>query len=274
MTQSFSAGPPSKIALITGATKGIGHHLAVGFARRGIQVALVARTESALSEVVDDIRAAGGTATFVSCDVTDYAQVSAAVNDVQRQLGSVDVLVNNAGVIDDEVPVWQADPADFAHVMNVNTVGAFNVTHALLQSMIERRSGRIINMSSGAALKNSATYPGYFASKTALYRLGSSLADAAREHSIAVFEMSPGVVDTEMTRSMPVHKDRREWTDPADVVSLAAALADGKLDAWSGRFVRAGVDTVEALQRRAAVGDLDDARQLVLQPYGVDDPIQ
>ena len=113
----------------------------------------------------------------------------------------------------------------------------------------------------------------YHVAKTALARLTGSVAASGAGRGVYAFDLMPGVIRTDMTESMRAHDDRTEWTDPADVAALALALADGRLDAWSGRFVRAGVDTVESLQAAAARGLPADARRLILAPYGPDDPL-
>ena len=133
--------------------------------------------------------------------------------------------------------------------------------------------GRVINLNSGAGTAERAELSAYTASKSALARITGSTHLAGWVLGIRAFDLSPGVVRTRMTLSMDLHRDRTQWTEPADVANLALALASGDLDAWSGRFVRAGVDTPASLRERAALGLDDAARTLRLRPWGSSDPL-
>ncbi|HEX5335602.1 MAG TPA: SDR family NAD(P)-dependent oxidoreductase, partial [Propionicimonas sp.] len=113
----------------------------------------------------------------------------------------------------------------------------------------------------------------YCASKSALARITGGTHLAGWAHGIRAFDLAPGVVRTEMTRSMDLHRGRTQWTDPTDVTDLVLALASGELDAWSGRFVKAGADTPATLHERARLGMDDDARTLRLRSWGPTDPL-
>jgi NAD(P)-dependent dehydrogenase (short-subunit alcohol dehydrogenase family) len=251
--------PKARVALITGASRGIGAHLAAAFAAAGHTVAASSRTG----------RGAGVSAV----DVTDESQVSAYVAAVMARHGRIDVLVNNAGLIDDEVPLWDSDPAQWRRVLEVNVVGPYLMARAVIPHMIAAGAGRVVNLNSGAGTRAAATTTSYHASKTALARLTGGIHLAGWEHGIRAFDLAPGVVRTDMTTSMPAHRTRREWTDPAAVGELAVALAEGRLDAWSGRLVRAGLDTVDSLRSRAGQGLADTARTVGLIGWGAGDPL-
>ncbi|NYD20982.1 SDR family NAD(P)-dependent oxidoreductase [Kineococcus aurantiacus] len=260
-------------ALVTGASQGIGRAVALGLARAGFTVAVVARGARLLDDLVDEITGEGGRAVATAFDVTDYAAVAAGVHALELELGGLDLLVQAAGRIEDrEVPPWEADPAQVKAVLDTNVLGAFHVARAVLPGMVARGSGRVVDLSSGSASKDSGRYAAYGASKAALFRLGGAIAAAGAEHGLSAFELSPGVVRTAMSTSMSQHADRTEWTDPEAVVEMVLAIASGRLDAWSGRFLRVGVDTPEAL---LAVQDRLDpaARRLVVAPYGPEDPL-
>ncbi|KRE53722.1 3-oxoacyl-ACP reductase [Phycicoccus sp. Soil748] len=250
----MSAGPAEArpVAVVTGASRGIGRHLADAFEQAGY---VVERGSSAVA------------------DVTDRAAVDRWVADVVDRRGRVDVLVNNAGVIDTEVPIHEADPDEWWRTMEVNVLGPFLVTRAVLPHMLAAGSGRVLNLNSGAGVRPGAVASAYNASKTALARVTGSTQLAGEGRGVLAFDLAPGVVRTDMTEAMTAHEDRTEWTDPGEVTALALALASGELDVWAGRMVRAGVDTPASLHDRAA-GGLDDVdRTITLMPWGDDDPL-
>jgi len=254
--------PAARTALVTGASRGIGRALAVGLAAAGLDVAVLARDERLLEETAEEVRAAGARALVLAADVTDGSAVRAAVEQVEDRLGPVDLLVNNAGVIDAEVPLWESDPERWWAVVETNVRGPFLLSHAVVPRMLARGGGRVVDLNSGAGTRDSARSTAYYVSKTALFRIGGALHEAGYDRGLRSFEVAPGVVRTDMTLSMPVHQDRTEWTDPADVVALVAAIARGELDALSGRYLRAGADTPESLRALAARGLAPDSRRL------------
>ncbi len=137
--------------------------------------------------------------------------------------------------------------------------------------MLEAGGGRVVNLSSGAGADDRPVYSAYCAAKAGLFRLTGNLHLAGHDRGLRAFDVSPGVVRTDMTGSMAMHDDRTDWTPVAAVVDLVVAVARGELDAWSGRYLRAGVDTPASLA--AAADDLDDrARRLRVVPTGPDDP--
>jgi len=260
-------------ALVTGASQGIGRAVALGLARAGFTIAAVARNARALDELVEEITSDGGRAVATAFDVTDYSAVAAGIHALEAELGGFDLLVQAAGRIESqEVPPWEADPAQVKAVLDANVLGPFHVARAVLPGMVDRGAGRVVDLSSGSAYKDSGKYAAYGASKAALFRLGGAIAAAGAEHGITAFELSPGVVRTAMSTSMSQHADRTEWTDPEAVVEMVRSIACGELDGWSGRFLRVGADTPGSLL--AAESRLTaSARRLVVTPYGEDDPI-
>lgn len=259
--------PEPRVAIVTGAGRGIGAHLAAAFAGEGYVVAGCSRTGRVGGFAAD----AGVPMTAV--ELTDDAAVRGFVADVLDRHGRVDVLVNNAGVIDREVSLVDSDPTDWWRCVEVNVRGPYLMTRAVLPGMLAAASGRVINLNSGAGTRPAVVSSAYHVGKTALARLTGSTHESGRGRGVFAFDLMPGVVRTDMTAGMGAHDNRTEWTDPEDVSALAMALADGRLDAWSGRFVRAGVDTVEALSAAAAAGMPGDARTLALTAYGLQDPV-
>lgn len=270
--------PPARTALITGASRGIGRAVALGLARAGLDVALVARDAARLAEVAREVRDLGRTALELPADVADAAAVAMAVRVAEGSpadggLGSVDLLVNSAGRIDAEVPLWEADPDEWWSVLETNVRGPFLLARHVVPGMLARCGGRVVDLNSGAGSHDNAEATAYNASKTALMRLGAGLHAAGHDRGLRVLEVAPGVVRTDMTGSMRAHEGRTEWTPVERTVDLVTAFARGDLDACSGWFVRASHDTPESLVRLARAATAPAARRLRVQPAADDDPL-
>jgi NAD(P)-dependent dehydrogenase (short-subunit alcohol dehydrogenase family) len=260
------------VALVTGASTGIGRHLAEGLARRGMTVAGLARNADRLTTAMEQVAAETGARTLaVAADVTDRAAVDAAVAQVEAELGRIDLLVNNAGLMDAaEVPVWQTDPEDWWRVVSSHVLGGFLLVHAVVPGMVARGSGRVISLGSGMSTRAHPLHSAYSVGKTALMRLTEALVAGLDGTGVHAFDLAPGVVRTEMSTSMSMHDGREDWTEPETVVDLVAAIAAGELDQWSGRFVRADVDDLDTLRGTTPP---EPGRKLRLWPYGDGDPL-
>lgn len=265
------------IALVTGANRGIGRHIALGVAARGDKVGLLGRDAAALDDVARQCREAGGDAHPVVADVVDPQAVVRAVREVAQHFGTIDLLVNNAAIIESVEAPFDEVPVDESwRVIEVGVRGAMNVTHAALPVMLDAGGGRIVNINSGAAYKAGSAdtvYTAYGMSKAALALFTRRLDHTYRDRGVRAFDVAPGVVRTDMTGSMPIHNQRTEWTAPSAVVDLVAEIADGRLDELSGRFFRAGADTVDGLLARSDAIRERDARVLRLLPVDDDDPL-
>ncbi len=147
--------------------------------------------------------------------VTDRAAVTAWVDGVVVRRGRVDLLVNSAGVVDAGVDLLDSDPDDWWRTMEVNVLGAYLVTWVVGRHMREAGGGRIVNLNSGAGTRPGSVSSACHASKTALARITGSTDLAGAAHGIRALDLSPGVVRTDMTTSMPGHRDRTEWTPPS-----------------------------------------------------------
>ena len=262
-----------RVAVVTGASRGIGAAIAGALADDGYAVCLLARDGSAAALLADEIGNSGGRAMAMSVDVTNELVVGEAVGAVLSSWGRIDVLVNSAGSIEAELPLWEADVDQWWSVITTNVRGPFLMTRAVVPHMIAAGGGRVINLNSGAGMAERGDLSAYCASKSALSRITGATHLAGWPQGVRAFDLAPGTVRTDMTESMQLHKDRTEWTDPRDVTNLVLALASGELDAWSGRFVRAAVDTRESLTERARQGLDDDVRRLRLRPWGSSDPL-
>ena len=262
----------SGVALITGASSGIGLHLAHGLAERGMAVAGLARSADKLTEAMASVAEATDARTLaVGCDVTDRASVDAAVARVTEELGNVDLLVNNAGLLDAaEVPLWEADPDQWWDVVASHIRGSFLLCRAVVPWMLLRNRGRIVNIASGQSVRVNPVYSAYGVAKTGLVRITEALHAALEGSDVKAFDLAPGVVDTPMTRAMSIWEGKTDWTPPEDVVAFVAAIAAGELDQWSGRLLRVGADDPAAVRE---IQPQDDARRIRLRPYGPDDPL-
>ena len=247
-----------QVVLVTGGGRGIGRAIAVELAEAGARVAVSARTRT---QVEDAAREVEGLA--IEADVSDRAAVDAMVAQVERELGPLDALVNNAGIAGWEPSAWEVDPADWWYVFEVNVRGAYLCSRAVLPGMLERGHGRIVNTGSGAGYLPGSRSTAYSASKAALYRFGETLATQLEPHGIPVFTISPGLVRSEMTED--VFPDDAPWTPPELAPRLVRVLLSGRADALSGRYLHAEHDDIEDLIRRAAEIRDDDLNAIRLR---------
>ncbi|WP_433795348.1 3-oxoacyl-ACP reductase FabG [Actinoplanes sp. CA-252034] len=208
----------SRVAIVTGAARGIGAATAIQFAREGASVAVLDLDEPACAEVVDRIKASGGTAVAFGCDVSDEAQVDAVINKVAGELGGVDVLVNNAGVLRDNL-LHKMSASDWDIVMNVHLRGAFLCSRAAQRHMVAKRSGKIVNTSSVSALGNRGQ-ANYSAAKAGIQGLTRTLAMELGPFNINVNAVAPGFIVTEMTDATAA----RVGVSAADMRAKAAEI--------------------------------------------------
>jgi NAD(P)-dependent dehydrogenase (short-subunit alcohol dehydrogenase family) len=186
-----------KIALVTGASRGLGEGAARALAKNGVAVMLLARDGDLASRVAREIAAAGGKAEALACDVSDYKAVERAVADTIRRLGGLDILVNNAGIIEPIAEVATSDPTVWARNIEINLVGAYNVIRAVLGGMLQKAGGTLINISSGAAHRPLEGWSAYCAGKAGLAMLTRSIA-LETAGKVRIFGFSPGTIDTDM----------------------------------------------------------------------------
>ena len=186
-----------RVAIVTGAARGIGAATAVRLAAEGRAVAVLDLDEAACKETVDTIKAAGGKAIAVGCDVSDSAQAEAAVARVAEELGAPTVLVNNAGVLRDNL-LFKMSDADWDTVMNVHLKGAFVMSRAVQKHMVDAGFGRVVNLSSSSALGNRGQV-NYSAAKAGLQGFTKTLAKELGKFGITANAVAPGFIVTDMT---------------------------------------------------------------------------
>lgn len=229
---------------MTGGGRGIGADVARELAAAGARVAVAARTREQVEAVAAEI---GGLALEV--DVADEPSVNEMFARVESEVGPIDLLVANAGIAGWEERAWEVDPREWWRVLEVNVLGVYLCCRAVIPGMIERGRGRIVITGSGAAYLPGSRSSAYAASKAAVWRFGETLARQLEEHGIPVFVISPGLVRTEMT--VDDFPEDAPWTPPELAPRLVRALASGRLDALSGRYIHAEHDDPDDLAARA-----------------------
>jgi len=203
-TEELSA----KVALITGASSGIGKATALLFAERGIKVALVARRQKKLEALKKQIDRIGGTAEFLVADVADESGAVAAAEWAQRTFDSVDILVNNAGIVRPGT-VESQDSQEWRDTFNINLLAPMYMSKALLPGMKSRGSGHIVNISSNAAkIPGGAGQSSYAVSKYGITAFSSSLRKEVADYGIRVTIVEPGTTETDVAESIPTEEAR------------------------------------------------------------------
>ena len=257
--ESVHAG---RVGLVTGGGRGIGAATARLLARQGASVALAARTGDEVVSVAKEIEARGGTALPLVMDVADEASVASAFERVRSELGSVTILVNNAGTPGVPLPVAALDPDSWRHVFEVNVTGAFLCAREALPQMAAANWGRIVNVSSAAARHPVAGMAAYSASKAALDQLTRVLALEGEPYNIVVTGVYPGVVDTRMQKESrgfgpdligkQLHRMFNNYRDfgmlrsPEEPAELISYLCTPAAERLNGHIIR--LEQLEALR--------------------------
>lgn len=244
----------NQVALITGAGRGIGRAIAMAFARQGADLALVARTESELEETAQMIRAAGHRVVAVTADVSHREYVERAVSQALETFDRVDVLVNNAGVQPPIGPLWQNDADEWMRAVAVNLFGPMLCIKAVLPGMMERKRGKIVNLSGGGATGPRPNFGAYAASKAALVRLTETLAMELAPYNIQINALAPGAINTRML----------------DQVLAAGELAGAELAQAQRRTERGGASIERAAQLAVFLASADSdglTGKLVAAPH-------
>lgn len=250
-----------KVAVVTGAGRGIGKAIALAFAREGADLVLAARTMTELEETASGVRALGRNALAVKCDVARRGDVTAMVGTALERFGRVDILVNNAGRITPLGPLVDSDPEEWLATISVNLGGVFRCCQAVLPIMLRQGVGKIINLSGGGATSASPYFSAYGASKTAVIRLTETLAEELKEDNIQVNAIAPGAVYTRMTGEIlragraagekPLDEASRVQetggTDPGKAAVLAVFLASDESDGLTGRLLSAVWDDWQSM---------------------------
>ena len=225
-----------KVALVTGAGRGIGRAISLRFAREGAKVAVTGRTRERRDRVAAEIVSVGGEAKGFALDVLRDEQVLEAVREVQATWGQIDILVNNAGIIQYNRPVWDTTVEEWDETMGVNCRGTFLCCRAVAPHMMERGEGVIINICSSSARIADDDYGPYAATKWAQAGYTTSLARSVRPYGIRVNGINPGWVDTDMAREATPEGDE-VWSTPEEIAEAALFLATKAPRDMTGQFL-------------------------------------
>jgi NAD(P)-dependent dehydrogenase (short-subunit alcohol dehydrogenase family) len=243
-----------QVALVTGAGRGFGRAIAERFAAEGAAVALLARSLTQIDEVAGGIRAAGGNAIGVRCDVTDPDSIAHAVAKTEELLGPVDLMVNNAGVPGPFGPIWEVDPDEWWRAQAIHIRAPMLFMHHVLPGMVARDRGRVICVSAIASRLIAPNLSAYCTGKIAQNRIVAEAAAELRGTKVAVFAIDPGFAATQLARDTAADPEAQKYfqplirrieavehaygTDPdlARCADRCVELASGKYDALAGNY--------------------------------------
>ena len=229
-----------KVALITGGSQGIGRGIARAFMEAGCAVMLAARKQDHLAHAEKELKAVHSQVATFRCDVSRPDQVKKLVEAAARRFGSIQILVNSAGILGPTGPAWQNDPAEWEETIRVNLIGTYLCCREVLPLFLRQGGGKIINLAGGGAAFPWPKFSAYSASKAALVRFTETLAEEVKGNGIQVNVMAPGANDTEMLRKAAETEPRLLEDlpeDPLKPARLACFLASEVSDHITGRFI-------------------------------------
>lgn len=234
-----------QVAVVTGGSRGIGRAIALGLASQGAKVAVIYKgSKEAADALVQEIQAKGTSAVAIQADVADYDRVKAVVEEVEKTLGPVNILVNNAGMIHDDLFV-RLEPDQWNKVIQTNLGGTFNFCHAVAFPMMRRRAGRIVNISSVAAEYVNPGQTNYAASKGAINSFTKALAVELATRGVTVNAIAPGFIETDMSAAVRnkagdmIKKfiPMKRYGQPDDIANMAVFLAGPQSSYITGQVI-------------------------------------
>jgi len=233
-----------KVAIVTGGTRGIGRAIVLDLIKSGARVVFTyIKNDEAASGLLAEIMGLGGEAQAVKADAKKYDDAKKVINETIKKFGSIDILVNNAGIIKDKALLFM-EPSEWQEVIDTNLTGYFNMTRACIVTMMKKRSGNIINISSVAGVIGTARQANYSSAKAGILGLTKSLAKEVGPYDIRVNAVAPGYIQTDMTKDL---KDREKLTGfipcgrfgrPEEVARAVTFLAGDKSCYITGQIVK------------------------------------
>lgn len=210
-----------KIAFVTGAARGIGKATVIALASEGVHVGLIARSEETLREVASEAEGLGVKTAYAVADVSSKEQVEAAIATITNELGSADILINNAGIATFGT-VLEMDPDEWKRIIDTNLLGTYYATRAVLPQLIGKNGGDIINIASTNGLSGAATSSAYSASKFAMIGFTESLAQEVRRNNIRVSALNPSTVATDLALDLNLIKENNDskFMQPEDIAEI------------------------------------------------------
>ena len=269
-----------RVAVVTGAGRGIGKAIVLALANEGANVAVVSRTLSEVREVAAEVQGLGRRSLAIKADVSSEIEVEAMVKSIMAEFGKVDILVNNAGILGPIGPVVGNDIKSWLDTIHINLIGTFLCTRAVLPVMIKNRQGRIINLSGGGATSPRPRFSAYAASKAAIVRFTEIVAEEMKEFDIQVNAIAPGAVNTrlldeilaagesagESTLTEAKHQRETGGISPTAAATLAVFLASEESKGLTGRLISAVWDDWQNLPGqidKVMASDLYTLRRIV-----------
>ncbi len=254
----------NKIAIITGAGRGIGECIALTFAQEGANVVVASLLQAEIKDTVEKIKDLGGDVLGIKVDVSNPKEVKRMVKNTLQRFGKIDILVNNAGVQGQIGPLEKNNSNDWFRTIEVNLFGTFLCTKEVLPYMKRQKRGKIINFSGGGATSSRPNFSAYAASKTAIVRLTEVLADELKKYNIQVNAIAPGAVNTKMLKEIleagkkagkkaisEAKKQLRSGGTPLqNPAELVLFLASNKSDKLSGKLISAKWDNWRKLDKK------------------------
>jgi len=224
-----------KIALITGASRGIGRAMALRFADEGAHLAICARKEDEILEVAEQVKARGREVVAGSADIGWKADVQWMVNETMKKFGQIDVLVNNAGILGPRVELLEYPDDVWEEVLRINLTGTFLMTKEVTQHMIKAGKGSIINISSGVGVEGRARWGAYSVSKFGVEALTQIWASELRPYNVRVNTVNPGSMATQMRREAYPEEDQSKLPQPDEVLDVFVYLASDESQGITGQ---------------------------------------
>ncbi len=235
---------PQRVAIVTGASRGIGRAIATRLASDGRHVVLVARSEGPLAEVMAEIEKAGGSASIAALDVADPAAIQETIDTVVKDLGRLDILVNNAGITRDNLILRMTDD-EFIDVMRVNLTGVFAACRAAARPMMRGRFGRVVNIGSTSGVVGNSGQANYAAAKAGVIGLTKTIARELGGKGITANVIAPGFIKTDMTAGLPDEVTKKVMEgmavkrlgEPEDIAAAVAYVSSDEAGYLTGQTI-------------------------------------